>query len=148
LRAAPCDCGSLVKLKLSSGIVVFPSVTRPAAAWRCAKVLDSVDIAPPNHWCTPEIGVPASSMTLSFTKNGTPVNGPAGNVAATWARARSKKVCANALSTGVRRSTCSIALVSISSAETSRRATSAARAVASSVKYSAINRAERVCGPC
>ena len=80
LWVAPYASGSVVMLVASSGVFVLPTNTNPAARKRAASHVSSGSIQPASFsTCMPAwYGSPAVWHTASFTRNGTPANGPPG----------------------------------------------------------------------
>ena len=78
LCVAPYASGSVVQLVASSGVLVLPTNTKPAARKRAASQVSSASVQPTAfsarmpQWN----GSPAVWHTASFTRNGTPCSGP------------------------------------------------------------------------
>ena len=125
----------MVTVLPSSGVFVRPTTTSPAARNRRASAVSSAARKPASFrkrlpmWC----GSPAMAMPRSFSRNGTPRNGPSGSVPAASRRAASNRSWITALISGFTFSMRSMAASTNSRGDTFPSRTSAACAVASSV---------------
>ncbi len=132
LRVAPYASGSVVQLLASSGVLVLPTNTNPAARKRAASQVSSGAVQPASfsarmpQW----YGSPAVWHTASFTRNGTPRKGPDAACPASSC-ARSERSWITALSWGLTLATRSMAASTSSVGDTAPDATSSACAVAS-----------------
>ena len=139
LWVGPKAIGSVVGRMPSSGVFVRPRITSPAARWRPTSVVSMGARQPARASAiTPFVHrSPSVRAQRSFTRNGTPRNGPSGSAAdAAASRARSKVSVTTALSAGLPASIRSIAASTSSAGVASPACTSAACAVASSQRVS------------
>ena len=83
LCVGPYASGSVVTLVASSGVLVLPTKTNPAARKRAASHVSSRSVQPASFSaCMPAWnGSPAVWHTASLTRNGTPANGAVSEVA-------------------------------------------------------------------
>ena len=138
LRAGGKPRGSVVTVVPSSGTLVRPRVMKPAARNRSARYdvtgrLTSCKARRP--WA---VGSPATWAPRSFSRNGTPRNGPSGTSPAASCLAASKRGRITASSWGFVASMRAIAASTSSLGEASPERTSSACAVASSQVLSVI----------
>ena len=117
----------------SSGELVRPTITSPAARNRAARLLvTGARQSSCFRMGTPSYAGSSTRVQLrSFSANGTPRNGPSGSSPAASVRARSNRVVVNAWSSGSTASTRAIAASTSSAGVTSPERTSSAWAVAS-----------------
>src|ERR1700759_2496659 len=82
LWVAPQASGSVVGTLPSSGLLVRPAITSPASRKRLTSVVSAAAIAPAffSARLPLVIGCPAYPANRSLIRNGTPRNGPSGNV--------------------------------------------------------------------
>src|SRR6185295_19716530 len=76
---APCSCGSQVRLRPSSQVLVRPKITSPERLRRatCSLSADGGGVSAKKR--EPRVmGTPAMEAVRSLIRNGTPVNGPSG----------------------------------------------------------------------
>ncbi len=134
LRVGPYASGSVVTVDASSGRLVLPTITNPAARKRWTSHVSFGSIQPASfstripQW----YGSPAVCATASLIRNGTPRNGPSGNAAPAAARAFSYSGVITAFSVGLSASMRPIAASTSSGGVTSPVAASSACPVASS----------------
>ena len=136
LRQAPNIAGSVDVAIPSSGVDERPKMFSPEARWRSTIVLSWSATQPSNSFVEAEETVPVSQAPRSFSRKGTPPNGPAAVCVRATSRARSNSFRVMALSAESRCSARSIAASSTSSGVSSRRAIRPARSVASRWSYS------------
>ena len=105
LRVAPYASGSVVQLVASSGVLVLPTNTKPAARKR-RREPGVVGLGPARSRFSSRMpqwyGSPAVWHTASLTRNGTPRNGPAAACVGLVVRAFSNRSWITALSSGLR----------------------------------------------
>src|SRR5687767_13761719 len=82
LRVGPWNCGSQVRLKPNSQVLVLPKLTNPARFSRLTCSLSSGGTAVAKNLQARVVGTPASAAERSLSRNGTPVRGPSGKPAA------------------------------------------------------------------
>ena len=133
LRLGPYARGSVVGRMPSSGVLVLPMVTKPAARNRWPRKVSTGDrnssfLSSSIPTCS---GCPASAAPRSLKRNGTPRNGPSGRSPAASSRASSKSSWMTALSCGLSASVRAIAASTSSSGDASPDRTSSACALAS-----------------
>src|SRR4029434_1031899 len=81
LRVAPWNCGSQVRLRPSSQVLVLPKMTSPARFSRLTCSLSSAGTASAKNLQARVVGTPARAAERSLLGDGTPINGPSGNPA-------------------------------------------------------------------
>ena len=81
LRAGPNSTGSVTPIRANSGVLVLPKILRPATCQRRTNSASSVGTKLRNARLPDVCGAPVYCAPKSFSKNGTPPNGPAGNPA-------------------------------------------------------------------
>src|SRR5882757_9787721 len=83
LWVAPHAIGSVVGTLPSSGLLVRPAITRPAARWRVTRVVSASAMNPASLNATLPLLIrcPAYEANRSLIRNGTPRNGPLGRSA-------------------------------------------------------------------
>ncbi len=115
LRLGPKATGSVVMVPPNSGVFVRPRVINPAARndWYRYESAVARTSASLRAWLPSEVGSPAISHPRSFTRNGTPRNGPSGIAPAASARAASNRSWITALIVGSWR--CTLAMASSTS---------------------------------
>src|SRR5829696_615803 len=131
LWQGPKTSGSVVGWMPNSGVLVFPTTTRPAPFKRATS---------PESWSGTKrcvnrdpalVGTPAYRAPRSLSSKGTPAKGPRSSPPETVARASSNMVVTTAFSVGFKLSTRFMAASTITPADTSPSRTRAACAVAS-----------------
>lgn len=139
LRVTPYLGDSPTRLSPSSGAVVSPSVTSPAARNRRirSRSWGATTPSPSSARLPAKNGTPSAMGPMSLMRNGTPANGPA----ASWASAGSNGGSARAFSAASARSSAARAASSTSAAVTSPLASSSRSPVASWRTYSLISMA-------
>ena len=135
-RAAPHSSGSVTPFAPNSGVFVLPNTTSPASRKRWVTSACSVATSAARARQPLDVGKPAYSCPRSFTRKGTPANGPARSGSAARASAGSVSWATTALIAGLTAAVRSRARASSSTALTSCFATRPARVVASEVRYS------------
>ena len=89
LRHGPSRRDSVVPVMPRSGVFVLPRITSPAARWRFTSSESSLGTTSRVKTLPLVIGMPATSMPRSFTRKGTPRNGPSGSAPRATRRASS-----------------------------------------------------------
>src|SRR5699024_4132528 len=115
----------------SSGTLVVPRTTMPAALYRCTTAQSTSATTSANRRDPSVAGCPATSAPRFLTRTGTPRRGPSAGPASTSARASSNRVETTALSRGFSSSIRRIASSVTSRASCAPERMSAARATAS-----------------